>query len=98
MGLFDGKVVIVTGSGGGIGRAHALAFAKEGAAVVVNDLGSSRDGSGASQKMADAVVDEIQKMGGRAAASYDSVASFDGAKNLVTSALEKFGRLDVLVN
>src|SRR5579884_4053298 len=98
MGLFDGKVVIVTGSGGGIGRAHALAFAREGAAVVVNDLGSARDGTGANTRMADAVVDEIVKAGGHAAASYDSVADFAGARSLVKTALDKFGRLDVLVN
>src|SRR5688572_17123080 len=98
MGLFDGKVVIVTGSGGGIGRAHALAFAKEGAAIVVNDLGGTRDGTGASQKMADAVVEEITKAGGRAAANYDSVADFEGARRLVKTAMDAFGRVDILVN
>ncbi len=98
MGLFDGKVAIVTGSGGGIGRAHALAFAREGAAVVVNDLGGSRDGTGESRRMADAVVEEIEKAGGRAAPCYDTVASFEGAKNLVKTALDAFGRVDILVN
>jgi NAD(P)-dependent dehydrogenase (short-subunit alcohol dehydrogenase family)/acyl dehydratase/putative sterol carrier protein len=98
MGLFDGKVAIITGSGGGIGRAHALAFAREGAAVVVNDLGTTRDGSGAPSRMADAVVDEIKAQGGRAVASYDSVASFEGARNMVKTALDAFGRVDILVN
>jgi len=99
MGLFDGKVVIVTGAGGGIGRAHALAFAKEGAAVVVNDLGGARDGQGqGGTRMADAVVQEIQALGGKAAANYDSVASFDGARNLVKTAIDAFGKVDVLVN
>jgi NAD(P)-dependent dehydrogenase (short-subunit alcohol dehydrogenase family)/acyl dehydratase/putative sterol carrier protein len=99
MGLFDGKVVAVTGSGGGIGRAHALAFAREGAAVVVNDLGTTRDGSGAATgRMADAVVEEIKKAGGRAAANYDSVADFEGARRLVKTALDNFGRIDILVN
>jgi NAD(P)-dependent dehydrogenase (short-subunit alcohol dehydrogenase family) len=98
MGLLDGKVAIITGSGGGIGRAHALYFAKEGAKVVVNDLGGTRDGSGASTRMADQVVEEIRAQGGNAAPSYDSVATRDGAKGVVEAALKHFGRLDVLVN
>ncbi|HCP46032.1 MAG TPA: hypothetical protein DIU15_08330 [Deltaproteobacteria bacterium] len=98
MGLFDGKVVIVTGAGGGLGRAHALHFASEGAKVVVNDLGGSRDGSGAGSKMADEVVSEIQAAGGTAVANYDSVATVEGGENIVRTALESFGSVDVLVN
>jgi len=79
MGLLDGKVAIITGSGGGIGRAHALYFAKEGAKVVVNDLGSARDGTGAGTRMADQVVEEIRAQGGAAVPSYDSGATRDGA-------------------
>ena len=97
-GLCDGRVVIVTGAGGGIGREYALAFAREGARVVVNDLGGSRDGSGASATLAQAVVDEIVAAGGEAVANTDSVASWDGAKHLVEQAVDTFGRLDVLVN
>ena len=97
-GLCDGRVVIVTGAGGGIGREYALAFAREGAKVVVNDLGGSRDGSGASAALAQAVVDEIVAAGGEAVANTDSVASWDGSKHLVEQAVDTFGRLDVLVN
>lgn len=98
MGLLDGKVAIITGSGGGIGRAEALLFAKEGAKVVVNDLGGSRDGTGTSHNMADAVVAEIEAAGGRAIANYDSVTTPEGAAAIVKSAVDAFGRLDVLVN
>ena len=81
MGLLDGKVALVTGAGGGLGREHALALAKEGASVLVNDLGGSRDGSGdGSSSMADAVVSEIEAAGGKAAASYDSVATVEGGE------------------
>ena len=77
MGLLDGKVAIVTGSGGGIGREHALAMSKEGAALVVNDLGGARDGTGGGQAMADQVVAEIKAAGGEAVANYDSVSSVE---------------------
>jgi len=98
MALLDGKVAIVTGSGGGIGREHALALAKEGAALVVNDLGGARDGTGASQSMADQVVAEIKAAGGEAVANYDTVATVDGANNIVKTALDAFDKLDIVVN
>ncbi len=92
---FDGKVVIVTGAGGGLGRSHALAFGARGAKVVVNDLGGSAHGEGKSASAADRVVEEIEAAGGEAVASYDSVE--DGTK-IVQAALDAFGRLDVVVN
>jgi NAD(P)-dependent dehydrogenase (short-subunit alcohol dehydrogenase family) len=98
MGLLQGKVAIVTGSGGGIGRAEALLFAREGADVVVNDLGGQRDGAGQSNNMADEVVREIVATGGSAIASYDSVSTLAGAERIVKTAVERFGRVDVLVN
>jgi NAD(P)-dependent dehydrogenase (short-subunit alcohol dehydrogenase family) len=98
MGLLDGKVAIVTGAGGGIGREHALALSAAGAAVVVNDLGGSRDGSGAGHSMADAVVDEIRKAGGTAVANYDNVATVAGGQGILKSALDAFNQVDVLVN
>lgn len=98
MGLFDGKVVIITGSGAGIGRSHALAFAKEGAKVVVNDLGGDRAGGGKGSEAADKVVAEIKAQGGDAVANYESVSSREGADSILWSALSKYGRVDVLVN
>lgn len=98
MGLFSGKVVIVTGSGNGIGKAEAHAFAAAGASVVVNDVGGGRDGAGKDARAADAVVDEIKAAGGDAIATYTSVADLDGAENIVWSALNKYKRVDVLVN
>ena len=98
MGLLDGKVAIVTGSGGGIGRQHALALAKEGAAIVVNDLGGARDGSGAGHNMADAVVEEIKAAGGEAVANYDSVTTVEGGQSILKSALDSFEKADILVN
>ncbi len=97
-GLVDGRVVIVTGAGGGIGREHALLFAAEGAKVIVNDIGSARDGSGGSTAPAQAVVDEIVAAGGEAVANTDDISSWAGAERLVATALDAFGRLDVLVN
>jgi NAD(P)-dependent dehydrogenase (short-subunit alcohol dehydrogenase family) len=98
MGLLEGKVIVVTGSGGGIGREHALAMAKEGGKIVVNDLGGSRDGSGTGSAMADGVVEEIKTAGGEAVANYDSVASVEGGENIVKTAIDAFGQLDVCVN
>jgi len=99
MGLLDGKVVIVTGAGGGIGREHALSLASEGAAVVVNDLGGARDGSGAGgAAMADQVVEEIKAAGGEAAASYDNVATVEGGRAILQTALDRFEQVDGLVN
>jgi len=98
MGLLDGKVVVITGAGGGIGREHALAMAREGAAIVVNDLGGSRDGKGGSHSMADKVVAEIKALGGEAVASYDNVATVAGGENILKTAVDAFERVDVLVN
>jgi NAD(P)-dependent dehydrogenase (short-subunit alcohol dehydrogenase family) len=98
-GLCEGRVVIVTGAGRGIGRAHALAFAAAGAAVVVNDVGVALDGTGADGAgPAQQVVDEIVAAGGRAVANTDDVADWAGAQRLVQTAVAEFGRLDVLVN
>jgi NAD(P)-dependent dehydrogenase (short-subunit alcohol dehydrogenase family) len=96
--LLDGRVAVITGAGGGIGRAQALLFALHGAAVVVNDAGVTVDGSGAETKVADAVVKEIEAAGGRAVASHDSVTDADGAERIIGRGLEAFGQVDVLVN
>ncbi|MGE3620561.1 MAG: SDR family oxidoreductase [Acidimicrobiia bacterium] len=95
---FDGKVAIITGAGGGLGRSHALELARRGALVVVNDLGGSVDGTGGSHTAAQAVVDEIAAAGGEAVANYDSVATPEGGKAIVQSAVDAFGRVDILVN
>jgi NAD(P)-dependent dehydrogenase (short-subunit alcohol dehydrogenase family) len=98
MGELDGKVALVTGAGGGLGRAYALALAAEGAAVVVNDIGVARDGSGGGAAMADAVVAEIEAAGGRAVADNGSVAVPDDAAAMVRAAVGAFGRLDICIN
>jgi NAD(P)-dependent dehydrogenase (short-subunit alcohol dehydrogenase family) len=98
MGICDGRVVIVTGAGRGIGRGHALEFARQGAKVVVNDLGAEVDGKGSSTGPAGEVVDEIRAMGGDAVANGENVADFEGARRLVHAAIDTFGGLDVLVN
>ncbi len=98
MGILDGKVAIVTGAGGGIGRQHALALAKAGAAVVVNDLGGARDGAGSGVAMADQVVAEIREAGAEAVANYDNVATVDGGKSILATTIEAFDQVDILVN
>lgn len=94
----DGRVAIVTGAGGGLGRAHARLLASRGAAVVVNDLGTARDGAGASDSLAQRVVTEIEAAGGYAIADASDIASPEGAQTLVAAALSAFGRIDALVN
>jgi len=98
MGLLDGKVAIITGAGGGLGRTHALLMAQEGARIVVNDLGGTMDGSGSGNAMADTVVDEIKAAGGEAIANYASVSDETGAQSMVDDAINTWGRLDILVN
>ena len=95
---FDGRVAIITGAGGGLGRAHALDLARRGACVVVNDLGGSLDGTGSSTTAAGRVVDEIVARGGQAVANHDTVASAEGGRSIVDAALAAFGRVDILVN
>ena len=95
---FDGRVAIITGAGGGLGRAHALALAHRGASVLVNDLGGALDGSGSSATAAQRVVEEIIAFGGVAAPNHDSVATAEGGAAIVQSALDAFGRVDVLIN
>lgn len=97
MGVLEGKVAVVTGAGNGIGRAHALAFAAEGASVVVNDLGCERDGQGKSDS-AEKVAEEIRALGGRAVSNGDAVGSMEAGKRIVQSAVDAFGKIDILVN
>jgi len=92
---FDGKVVVVTGAGGGLGKSYALFFARRGASVVVNDLGTSHTGEGAGSKAADLVVEEIKKAGGKAAANYDSV---ENGEAIIKTAIDNFGRVDIVIN
>lgn len=97
-GICEGRIVVVTGAGRGLGRSYALAFAAAGAKVVVNDLGTDLGGRGRDTATAQAVVDEIQNMGGEAVASGDDVADWSGAERIVGAAIERFGGLDVVVN
>jgi NAD(P)-dependent dehydrogenase (short-subunit alcohol dehydrogenase family) len=96
--ILEGKVAVVTGSGGGIGRAEAMAMAKLGAKIVINDIGTSYDGLGASSSPADKVVQEIKAAGGQAVASYASVAVEKEAESIIQTAIDNFGRIDILVN
>ena len=98
MGKLDGKVALVTGAGGGLGRAHALLLAAEGAAVVVNDLGGTRDGTGSGSAMADGVVAEIQAAGGQAVADYGSVSDQAAARAMVQACVDNFGKIDICIN
>lgn len=95
---FDGRVAVVTGAGGGLGKAYALLLASRGAKVVVNDLGGTFDGSGSDVTPAQQVVDEILAAGGEAVANYDSVAEWDSAQNIIRTALDNFGQIDILIN
>jgi NAD(P)-dependent dehydrogenase (short-subunit alcohol dehydrogenase family) len=95
---FDGRVAIVTGAGNGIGRLHAMDLARRGAQVVVNDLGGAKDGTGSSSTAAEAVVEEIRAAGGEAVASTDSVATPEGGERIVRTAVDAFGKVDIVVN
>ena len=95
---FDNKVAVITGAGAGLGRSHAMLLASRGARVVVNDLGGNPDGTGASESAADLVVKEILKAGGEAVASYDSVATSDGAAAVVQTAVDAYGTVDIVIN
>src|SRR5262249_23908136 len=98
MGALDGRIAIITGAGRGLGREHALLFAREGAQVVVNDLGGDMHGEGADRAPAQQVVDEITATGGKAVANLDSAADWEGARSLIQTAIDSFGDLHVLVN
>ena len=95
---FDGRVAIVTGAGGGLGRAHALLLASRGAKVVVNDLGGAFDGTGAGTTMAEKVVEEIRSAGGEAVPNYDGVDTWQGGQGIVKTAVDAFGKVDILIN
>ncbi len=95
---FDGKVALVTGAGGGLGRSHALLLARRGAKVVVNDLGGSLTGEGQSSTPAEKVCEEIRSAGGEAVPNYDSVADYEAAQRIVGTALDAFGRIDIVIN
>lgn len=95
---FDQKVAVVTGAGGGLGKAYALLLASRGARVVVNDLGGSFDSSGSDSTPAQKVVDEIKEHGGEAVANYDSVAEWESAQNIIKTAVDSYGRVDILIN
>ena len=97
MGLLEGKVAIITGAGNGLGEAYAKLFAKEGASVVVNDLGGARDGTGADRSAAQKVVDEIEAAGGQAVANGDDVSTVQGGEAILKTALDHFGKVDILV-
>jgi len=95
---FDGRVAVITGAGGGLGRAHALLLASRGAKIVVNDLGGSMDGAGADATPAQKVCDEIKAAGGEAVPNYDSVSEWDSAQSIIKTAIDNFGKVDILIN
>ena len=95
---FDGRVAVITGAGGGLGKTYALALGARGAQVVVNDLGGASDGTGSGSSMADATVKEIVERGGQAVANYDSVATPEGGEAITKAALDAFGRIDIVIN
>ena len=95
---FDGRVAVITGAGGGLGRTYALEIARRGGKVVVNDLGGKTDGTGAGHSMADTVVKEITEAGGEAIANYDSVSTPEGGEAMIKAALERFGKVDIVIN
>jgi len=95
---FKGRVAVITGAGGGLGKTYALQMASRGASVVINDLGGAADGTGGGQNMADQTVEEISAAGGKAVANYDSVATPEGGKAIIQTALDNFGKVDILVN
>jgi NAD(P)-dependent dehydrogenase (short-subunit alcohol dehydrogenase family) len=95
---FDGRVAVVTGGGGGLGRSYSLELARRGARVIVNDLGGSVDGSGSGNRAADAVVEEIERAGGEAIPNYDSVSSPEGGEAIIAAAMDAFGKVDVVIN
>ena len=96
--VFDRRVAIVTGAGGGLGRAYALELARRGARVVVNDLGGAVDGVGGGAAPADGVVEEIEAAGGEAVANYESVATPEGGAAIVQTALDEYGTVDIVIN
>ena len=96
--MLKGRVAVITGAGSGLGRVYAIGMAAQGARVVVNDIGTTFDGKGTSHDAADAVVKTIKQNGGEAIANYDSVATEEGAKNIIKTATDKYGRVDILVN
>ncbi len=98
MGILDGKVALITGAGRGLGREEALAMAKEGCNLVINDLGAGFDGSGAETKVADQVVEEVKNLGVKAVGNYDSVTDFNKAKGMIDQAISEFGKIDIVVN
>ena len=95
---FDGRVAVITGAGGGLGKTYAVELARRGASVVVNDLGGKTDGTGGGHSMADATVKEIIEAGGKAVANYDSVATPEGGKAIIQGAIDNFGKVDILIN
>jgi NAD(P)-dependent dehydrogenase (short-subunit alcohol dehydrogenase family) len=95
---FDGRVAVITGAGGGLGKTYAVELARRGASIVVNDLGGKTDGTGGGHSMADTTVKEIIEAGGKAVANYDSVATPEGGKGIIQTAIDNFGKVDILIN